>query len=116
MKIMKRISFLALAVAGLFAAACASIEEENGVLGLTRCLEPLGLSADIKGGDKVIFDWKVTKDAAQYNLEVFSDEAMTSSVFSKTINASDVPFTVQLDADAVYWSPAAALVAWTRHQ
>ena len=103
MKIMKRISFLAMAVAGLLAAACSSVEEENGFLGLTRCLEPLGLSADIKGGDKVIFGWKVTKDAAQYNLEVFSDEAMTKPVLSKTLDASDVPFTVQLDADEVYW-------------
>ena len=88
---------LGTAVIGAFA-GCSNEFEEISDLGLTRCLEPMNLSARVVNDDQVTFNWDVTKDAAGYNLEVYYDEGMTQKYLAETIGAGEVPYTKKLVA------------------
>ncbi len=85
--------------------------EEITQLNLSRCLEPQNLSAkvDVATGDNVTFSWDVNKDADNYNLVVYSDEAMTQEALNVTIASSEVPYTVRLTADKNYYFKVQAL-------
>ncbi len=85
--------------------------EEITQLNLSRCLEPQNLSAkvDVATGDNVTFSWDVNKDADNYNLVVYSDEAMTQEALNVTIASSEVPYTVRLTADKSYYFKVQAL-------
>ena len=103
-KIYRILTVLAVLSAGLFSTGCKDdfIEEITG-MDLYRCLQPMNLAAKVSGGQNVTFSWDVTKDAEQFNLAVYSDEAMTSEVFSAVVDPSSVPYTRKLDADSQYW-------------
>ncbi len=104
MKIYKSILAAAAAVLTLgFAAGCSEQFEEITELELTRCLQPLDLSARISQGQNVTFSWTVSSDAESYTLSVYSDEEMTVEVFSETVEPSEVPVTKYLDVDQSYW-------------
>ena len=88
-------------------ASCAKKEEFNEIteLSLKRCLEPQNLSArvDAATGDHVTFSWDVNKDAQQYLLSIYKDEAMTSLETGVELAPADVPYTIRLTADQKYW-------------
>ena len=107
MKYINRIITAAAAVLTLAAASSCveQVYDEATELSLSRCLQPMDLKATVVAskGDEVIFKWDVTKDAASYTLEIYSDEALTSLVTSETLDPSDIPFTTHLTADSEYW-------------
>ena len=107
---MRLANILKVAAAGLASLALVTgcVENEFEVindLDLSRCLEPMNLSAkvDVATGDNVTFSWDVNKDAETYNLVVYSDEAMTKEALNVTIPSSDVPYTVRMTADEKYY-------------
>ena len=81
------------------------LKEENTVLNLSRCLQPMNLSSRVNSayGNRVTFSWDVTKDAENYILIVYSDKAMTQEVLSKSLTPDQVPFVVDLDPDQTYY-------------
>ena len=107
------IKYAILAVLTMGAAcACAEKEfQEVTALSLSRCLEPQDLSARVNNatGVDVSFSWDVNKDADQYNLVVYTDEAMTAQALDKIIGADEVPYIVSLPADTKYWFKVQAL-------
>ena len=107
MKIMHKILAAAAAVLTLLSlSGCTNdIKEENTVLDLTRCLQPMNLNARVNSayGNRVSFTWDVTKDAESYLLVVCSDKAMTQEVLSKSLAPGEVPFVVDLDPDQTYY-------------
>ena len=107
MKKMNRIIYSILAVvltAGL-SVGCAEKFDEIETLDLTRCLEPMNLSARVSAtlGDVVTFSWDVSKDAEAYILEVFTDKELSASYMTKELAPADVPYTVKLEADKTYY-------------
>ena len=105
---MKRIysilTVLAVLSVGMVSTGCkGDLFEEITDMDLYRCLQPMNLSAKVANGQNVTFSWDVTKDAEQFNLAVYSDEAMTKEVFSAVVDPSAVPYTRKLDADSQYW-------------
>jgi hypothetical protein len=104
MKHLNKILLFALTVVtfGLFS-SCSNLFEEEKYIVLSRCLEPMNLSARVVNGNQVTFNWDVTKDAANYNLVIYTDAAMETEYANKTIAASEVPYTLSLEADASYW-------------
>lgn len=103
-KLYRIFAVLAVLSLGLAATSCKDdFFEEITDLGLNRCLQPMNLSAKVANGQNVTFNWDVTKDAEQYNLAVYSDEAMTNEVFSAVVEPSMVPYTRKLDADSEFY-------------
>jgi len=102
--------FLAVLVAG--AASCTQKEfDEVTDLNLARCLEPQNLTARVNNatGDEVTFSWDVNKDAQQFNIVGYTDEAMTSEAFNNIIEADGVPYTLTLPADQEYYYKVQAM-------
>ena len=96
-------ALLAAALTFGMAASCSDNFEEVTDISLTRCLQPLNLSAKVSQGQNVTFGWDVSKDAESYLLEIYSDEAMTEPVFTEEIDPANVPVTKCLDVDMEYW-------------
>ena len=101
----------AVASLSLFAGCTQAEFKEVTELNLARCLEPqnLGARVDVATGDNVTFEWDVNKDAQQYNLVVYTDEAMTEEALNTTLEASEVPYTTRLTADKEYFFKVQAL-------
>ena len=101
----------AVASLSLFAGCTQAEFKEVTELNLARCLEPqnLGARVDVATGDNVTFEWDVNKDAQQYNLVVYTDEAMTAEALNTTLEASEVPYTTRLTADKEYFFKVQAL-------
>ncbi len=104
---MKRITNILLVVIAVmtfgFFSSCADKYVEVTELDLIRCLEPMNLSAKIKNGDQVTFNWDVIKGADLYALELYSNAEMTTKVGSYSLKDTQVPFTVKLEADSKYY-------------
>ena len=91
------------ALAALVAASCAKEFNEITEVPLTRCLEPMELkvSVDKKTGFKTTFEWKVTKEAEAYILDVQrlvedeNDETQQVQVLYDTIPSRKVPFVTE---------------------
>ena len=100
-----KVSLAALASLAMLAGCAKKEFNEITQLTLKRSLEPQNLSArvDVTTGDYVIFGWDVNKDADEYELVVYTDEAMTVEGYSWTLAASEVPFKTRLTADQKYW-------------
>ena len=96
-------ALLAAALTFGMAASCSDQFEEVTDISLTRCLQPLNLSAKVSQGQNVTFGWDVSKDAESYLLEIYSDKAMTEPVFAEEIDPANVPVTKCLDVDMEYW-------------
>ncbi len=106
MKFNRIIKYAASAILAAFAFSCSTKEfDELSELNLTRCLEPMNLEARVNAslGDVVTFSWDVAKDADAYLLNIYTDAAMTASYSSTTLEPSQVPYTVKLEADATYY-------------
>mgnify|MGYP003470323253 len=56
-------ALLAAALTFGMAASCSDQFEEVTDISLTRCLQPLNLSAKVSQGQNVTFGWDVSKDA-----------------------------------------------------
>ena len=98
--------YVLIAVLATGAAGCVENEfSELTALELTRCLQPQNLEARVNSatGDEVTFSWDVNKDAGMYELDLFSDEGLTSKVDGWELLPIQVPFTVRLTADEEYW-------------
>ena len=95
---------VALASLALLTGCVKSSFQEITELALSRCLEPQNLSArvDVATGDNVTFGWDVNKDADSYTLVVYNDEEMTHEVLNQFLKATEVPYTVRLEADQKY--------------
>ena len=100
-------TYAATAFIALAAISCANKEKFDEVteLSLVRCLTPMNLEAKVNAnlGDVVTFSWDVAKDAQSYVLSVYTDAALSDVFFSETLEPSQVPYTVKLDADATYY-------------
>jgi hypothetical protein len=96
-----------LAILATGAVSCVEKEfNEITALELSRCLQPQNLTARVNSatGDDVTFSWDVSKDAGLYELNLFSDEGLTSTVKSWELLPAQVPFTAEdLTADQEYW-------------
>ena len=108
MKKLRIFTYAATAFIALAAISCANKEKFDEVteLSLVRCLTPMNLEAKVNAnlGDVVTFSWDVAKDAQSYVLSVYTDAALSDVFFSETLEPSQVPYTVKLDADATYYS------------
>lgn len=96
-------ALLAAALTFGMATSCSEQFQEITDISLTRCLQPLNLSAKVSQGQNVTFGWDVSKDAETYVLEVYSDEELKTLVLSEEIDPSEVPVTKCLDVDMSYW-------------
>lgn len=107
MKKLRIFTYAATAFIALAAISCANKEKFDEVteLSLVRCLTPMNLEAKVNAnlGDVVTFSWDVAKDAQSYVLSVYTDAALSDVFFSETLEPSQVPYTVKLDADATYY-------------
>ena len=107
MKYNKILKFAIAAVLSLGAVACSQKEQFDEIteLNLVRCLEPMNLDAKVSAalGDVVTFSWDVAKDAESYLLTIYTDESLSSVFSSTTLQPSQVPYTVKLEADATYY-------------
>lgn len=106
MKYNNILKFAIAAVLSLGAVSCAREKfEEISELDLARCLEPMNLDAKVNAilGDVVTFSWDVAKDAQTYLLNIYTDAAQTNVYSSVTLEPSQVPYTVKLEADATYY-------------
>ncbi|MBR6347255.1 MAG: DUF4957 domain-containing protein [Bacteroidales bacterium] len=101
---MNKFKYILTALAAIAAASCAKEFNEITEVPLKRCLEPMDLkvTVDRKTGYKTTFEWKVTKDAEAYILDVervFEDEngeaAGRSRALYDTIPARMVPFVTE---------------------
>ena len=114
MNAMNKIKYALIALATLAVAACSTKEfDEKTDLNLSRCLTPLDLNARVSAalGDVVTFSWAVSKDAEAYNLQVFTDAALTQSYLAETVLPSQVPYQKKLDADKTYWFTVQAVAS-----
>ena len=115
MKIFNKIlpALVAVLAMAAFASCKNDAMEENTVLELSRCLQPMNLNARVQSayGNKVTFRWDVTKDAESYNLVVYSDEEMTHEVLSKVLVPDEVPYVVDLDPDQSYYFKVQAVAS-----
>ena len=113
MKVINKILAAAAAVLamGLAAGCTDDVLEENTSLELGRCLQPMNLTARVQSayGNKVTFNWDVTKDADNYVLIVCSDSDMTQEVLNKTLSPDEVPFTADFLPDMSYYYKVQAL-------
>lgn len=96
-------ALLAAALSFGMAVSCSDQLQEVTDISLTRCLQPLNLSAKVSQGQNVTFGWDVAKDAETYVLEVYSDKEMSTLVLSEEIDPANVPVTKCLDVDMSYW-------------
>ena len=107
MKYKSILKYAAAAFLGLAALSACKTEDFDEVdeLNLTRCLEPMNLDARVNAslGDVVTFSWDVAKDADSYLLNIYTDAALTTSYSSVTLEPSQVPYTVKLEADATFY-------------
>ncbi len=113
MKVFNKILAAAAAVLtiGLAAGCTDDIVEENTSLELSRCLQPMNLTARVQSayGNKVTFNWDVTKDADNYVLVIYSDSDMTQEVLNTTLSPDEVPYTADLLPDMSYYYKVQAL-------
>lgn len=98
----KLFAVIAIISLGLFT-GCHKVSEEVTEMNLSRCLEPLNLTAKVTNGDNVTFGWDLTKGADKYALEVYGDEAMSDLVTSFSLAANEIPFTTKMEADETYY-------------
>lgn len=93
------------AIAALFAISCVNeippvIEEVD----LSRCFEPTNVTAVIKDGEYVNFNWDKAKTTQAFILELYTNEAMEGEpAFEYEIPRDEVPFLAHLEADETYW-------------
>ena len=106
MKAINKIKYAILALAATALTGCFSEELQTvDELDLVRCLQPMNLNARVSAalGDVVTFSWDVTKDAQNYTLTVYTDNALTQKFLSESIAPSSVPYQKKLTADKTYW-------------
>ena len=106
MKAINKIKYAILALAATALTGCFSEELQTvDELDLVRCLQPMNLNARVSAalGDVVTFSWDVTKDAQDYTLTVYTDEALTQKFLSESVAPSSVPYQKKLTADKTYW-------------
>ena len=105
-----RLALLSLLTLGAVSCAEKAFEEVTE-LQLSRCLQPQNLSATLNEalGDEVTFDLDAARDVEQYNLVVYSDEAMTVEALNVLLAPSEFPYTVKLPVDQTYWYKIQAL-------
>lgn len=100
---MKKLIYTALAL--LFAVSC--VEEIPPVIedvNLSRCFEPTNVTAVVKNGEYVNFNWDKAKTTEVYILELFTNEALEGDpAFHFELDKSEIPYLAHLEADVTYW-------------
>ena len=100
---MKKLIYTALAL--LFAVSC--VEEIPPVIedvDLSRCFEPTNVTAVVKNGEYVNFNWDKAKTTEVYILELFTNEALEGDpAFHFELDKSEIPYLAHLEADMTYW-------------
>ena len=100
---MKKLIYTALAL--LFAVSCVQeippvIEEVD----LSRCFEPTNVTAVVKNGEYVNFNWDKAKTTEAFLLELYTNEALEGEpAFSYTLSKDEIPYLAHLEADETYW-------------
>ena len=102
-KAMKKFIYTALAL--LFAVSC--VEEIPPVIedvDLSRCFEPTNVTAVVKNGEYVNFNWDKAKTTEVFVLELFTNEALEGEpAFHFELDKSEIPYLAHLEADMTYW-------------
>lgn len=71
---------------------------------LSRCFEPTNVTAVIKDGEYVNFNWDKAKTTQAFVLELYTNEDMEGEpAFSFEIPRDEVPYLAHLEADETYW-------------
>ena len=91
---------LSLIVSSCFFAGCVKeMVDINEELALGRCLTPDALEAKVANGQEVTFSWSKSKGAVKFNLELYTDEALTKLYKSYEVSIDALPYTIVLDPD-----------------
>lgn len=99
---MKKILYTILAT--LFAVSCAKEIPVVEELDLSRCFEPTNVTAVVKNGEYVNFNWDKAKTTEVFILELFTDEAMEGDpAFRFELDRDEIPYLAHLEADETYW-------------
>ncbi|MBO4446662.1 MAG: DUF4957 domain-containing protein [Bacteroidales bacterium] len=100
-----RIYSLLAAITALFAVSC--VEEIPAVIeevDLSRCLVPTNVTAVVKNGEYVNFNWDKAKTTEVFELELYTNEAMEGDpAFTFNLTKDEIPYLAHLEADVVYW-------------
>ena len=107
---MRKIYSLILSVLAL--ASLASCQQEPIIeeLDLTRCLTPTNVTAVIRNGEYINFNWDKSKTAEAFEVELYTNEAMEGEpAISLTIPKEDLPYLAHVEADETYWFRARAV-------
>ena len=118
-KLFRNISIAAALILGAAIHSCTSVADEITALDLTRCLEPLNLTASISNGDSVLFSWDLVTGSDLFALQIrkdtniFENESgeLIAGVQSYTVSADSVPYGVKLEADQRYYFRVQAQVS-----
>ena len=109
---MRKIYSLILSVLAL--ASLASCQQEPIIeeLDLTRCLTPTNVTAVIRNGEYINFNWDKSKTAEAFEVELYNNEALEGEPAIKlTIPKEDIPYLAHVEADVTYWFRARAIAA-----
>ena len=109
---MRKIYSLILSVLAL--ASLASCQQEPIIeeLDLTRCLTPTNVTAVIRNGEYINFNWDKSKTAEAFEVELYTNEELTGEpAIELTIPKEDLPYLAHVEADVTYWFRARAIAA-----
>lgn len=96
-----------LAVAGFVLSSVSCVEQIPPViedLTLGRPLSPTNFTAKVVNGEYIEFDWDNTRGATSFLIEVCGDEAMTEAAYTCEVSPEEIPYTVHVEADMVYYA------------
>lgn len=107
---MKKIYSLALSVLALVSLASCQQEPLVEELDLTRCLVPTNVTAIVRNGEYINFNWDKSKTAEAFEVELYTNEALEGTpAITLTIPKADLPYLAHVEADEVYWFRARAI-------
>ncbi len=107
---MRKIYSLILSVLALGGLAACQQEPVIEELDLARCLEPTNVTAIVRNGEYINFNWDKSKTAEAFEVELYTNEALEGEpAITLTIPKEDLPYLAHVEADVTYWFRARAI-------
>ena len=102
---MRKLYSLALSVLALLtAASCQQKEALIEELDLARCLTPTNVTAIVRNGEYINFNWDKSKTAEAFEVELYTNEALEGApAITLNIPKADLPYLAHVEADMTYW-------------
>ena len=101
---MRKIYSLILSVLALGSIAACQQEPVIEELDLARCLEPTNVTAIVRNGEYINFNWDKSKTAEAFEVELYTNEALEGEpAITLTIPKEDLPYLAHVEADVTYW-------------